>query len=247
MVLLWYCARPRVVRRCCLLFSLALLLVTAQAQTGPQPPSPTSPASAAAPQGPLSAAQPMAPSSPQAMSPTGDTAAFVLSEFGPSFKLDRMLGPFFADLDGDGSEDVVLVATSAKPLADRERFQYKVEDPYDEFFGSGDVSVTSEFNLHIDGSERDILIIFDWRHQQPARAVHNRRVSKFVLINTPFETASITTLPLKKKTIQAVEVVDRTREHAVVIWDGKRWHWEALGMSDDEFFGRAHGAADRRQ
>ncbi len=59
-------------------------------------------------------------------------------------------------------------------------------------------------------------------------------VSKFVLINTPFESAKIVNLRLKKKNIQAIEAVDRTTLHALVFWDGKRWRWSAQGMDGDD-------------
>jgi hypothetical protein len=59
-------------------------------------------------------------------------------------------------------------------------------------------------------------------------------ISKFVLINTPFENASLVSLRLKKKNIQAIEAIDRTTLHALVFWDGKRWHWAAQGMEGDD-------------
>lgn len=217
--------------------SLALCLTPAFAQTGPQPPSSGLPAAAAAPATPASAAAPAQPVQPKPLSPIADPAAYVVSQFGPSFKVDPKLGPFFADLDGDGTEDVVFFATSPTPLLAREEFSFRVEDPYDDYFGSGDVSITSQFNVHMDGSARDILIVFDW--STPPSAQHKRdakRVSKFVLINTPCEKASITSLRLKKKNLHAIEAIDHTREHAILFWDGKRWRWRAVGSDQDDLF-----------
>ena len=161
-----------------------------------------------------------------------DPAAYLLQEFGPSFKLDPKFPPLYGDLNGDGAEDVVLFATSSTPLLSREQFSFRVEDPYDGYFGTGNVEITSQFSLHIDGSATDLLIVFGWRQPPPAR--NAKRVSKFVLINTPMQTVSLANLRLKKKNMQAIETVDRTTQHALIFWDGRRWRWNAQGNDLDE-------------
>ena len=158
-----------------------------------------------------------------------DPAAYLLQEFGPSFKLAPNNAPLFGDLNGDGIEDAVLFATSATPLLAREQFNFKVEDPYDEYFGTGDVSITSQFTLRYD-SASDLLIVFGWRHPAPR---NGKRVSKFVLINTPMDTASVVNLRLKKKNLQAIDAVDRTTLHSLVFWDGKKWRWRPEGMEGE--------------
>ncbi len=191
------------------------------------------PALAQSAQGPESSAQPQQPEGPTpAESPLPDPAAYVLQQFGSSYKLAPSLPPLFGDLDGDGAEDVVLFATSATPLLSREQFNFKVEDPYDAYFGTDDVSITSQFTLHFDSSASDILIVFGWR--QPAPVHNTKRFSKFVLINTPFVTASLVDLRLKKKNIKAIEAVDRTTLHSLVFWDGKHWRWNAQGLGSEE-------------
>ena len=166
-----------------------------------------------------------------AESPLADPAAYVVQQFGPSFKIVPQMGPLFGDLDGDGAEDIVLFATSATPLLAREQFNFKVEDPYDDYFGTGDVSITSQFTLHFDSSASDLLIVFGWRLPPPVHTA--KRASKFVLINTPFVTASLVDLRLKKKNIKAIEAIDRTTLHSLVFWDGKRWRWSAQGMEGE--------------
>lgn len=135
----------------------------------------------------------------------------------------------FGDLDGDGNEDLVLVGRSSTPLLSQELFGFKVADPYDAYFGTGNPRITTQFTLHFDGSSRCFLIVFGWRlPPQPSK-----RITKFVLINTPFETANMVSLRLKKRNIQAIEAIDRTTLHSLVFWDGKRWHWSAQGMEGD--------------
>lgn len=166
----------------------------------------------------------------QAVAPVVD-AAYVASQFGASFKLDPKIPPMVGDLDGDGNEDLVLVGTSDTPLLSQQQFQFKVEDPYDQYFGTGDPRITSQFTLHFDGSSRCLLVVFGWRLPPAAKP---KQVSKFVLINTPFDSVSIVNLRLKKRNLQAIESIDRTSLHALVFWDGKRWRWSAQGMAGDD-------------
>lgn len=216
---------------CCLLLCSPALF----AQSAPQQPSsPAAPASREIPAGPATPVQ------PQALSPIADPAAYVVSQFGPSFKLDPKFVPLFGDLDGDGNEDAVFFATSPTPMLAREQFQFKIEDPYDAYFGTGDVSITSKFDLHFDGSARDVLIVFGWRLPPPAHK--SKHISKFVIINTPMQTASLTNLHVKKRNQSAIEVVDHTHLHSVLYWDGKRWDWNAQGMDIDEI--QATGATE---
>jgi hypothetical protein len=168
-------------------------------------------------------AQPAPP--PAAASPLADPAAYAARQFGPTFTLDPKVAPLFADLDGDGNEDLVLVGTSPTPLSSRDQFSFRVEDPYDAYFGTADVDITSLFTLHFDGSARCILIVFGWRLPSPPQNKNKTIPSKFVLINTPFETATITNYRLKKKPIQAIETVDNTDIHALILWNGKHWTW----------------------
>ncbi len=167
---------------------------------------------------------------PPAASPLGDAAAYLASQFGPNFKLDPTIPPMFGDLDGDGDEDVVLIGTSGAPMQSQEAFSFKVADPYDAYYGTGDPRITSQFTLHFDGSARAILIVFGWRKSQ----AKSKRSAKFVLINTPFESVSMANLRLKKKNLQAIEAIDRSTLHALIFWDGRRWHWSAQGMDGDD-------------
>jgi hypothetical protein len=172
---------------------------------------------------------------PPKATPPPDLAAYVVSQFGSAFTLDPTIPPMFGDLDGDGNEDLILVGQSGAPLQSKEQLHFSVEDPYDAYFGTGDTRITSMFTLHFDGSARCILVVFGWRLPPESRPKAKAKiVSKFVLINTPFETIKIVDLRLKKKNLQAIETVDRDTLHALVFWDGKRWHWRAEGMEGDD-------------
>jgi hypothetical protein len=160
-----------------------------------------------------------------------DPVAYLARQFGPTFTLDPGVPPMFGDLDGDGNEDLILVGRSSTPLMSKEQFEFKVEDPYDGYFGTGDPRITSQFTLHFDGSARCILVVFGWRQPPQSKSKH---VSKFVLINTPFESIRVVNLRLKKKNVQAIETVDRDTLHALLVWNGKRWFWRAQGMEGDE-------------
>lgn len=160
-----------------------------------------------------------------------DPASYVALQFGTSFKLDSKIQPMFGDLDGDGNEDLVLVGSSNTPLLSQQQFSFKVEDPYDSYFGTGDPRITAQFSLHFDGSSRCFLIVFGWRLPPSSKP---KLAAKFVLINTPFESASLVNLRLKKRNIQAIEAIDRTTLHALLFWDGRRWRWSAQGMAGDD-------------
>jgi hypothetical protein len=175
----------------------------------------------------------LAQPSPQPTPALANSAEYAAREFGPSFKLDPSIPPMVGDLDGDGNEDLVLVGRSSTPMMSHAEFGYKVADPYDAYFGTGDPKITSQFTLHFDGSERSILVVFGWR--LPSGDKHKSKSgAKYVLINTPFESIRIIDLRLKKRNLQAIETVDRDTVHALLLWDGKRWHWHAQGMEGDE-------------
>jgi len=183
------------------------------------------------------AATATSPAASPATQPIPDPAAFVAQQFGSSFTVDPKVPPIFGDLEGDGHEDVVLVATSATPLLSQEQFHFKVEDPYDGYFGTGDVKITSTFTLHFDGSARAILVVFNWRQPQVQDPkLQAKHPTKFVLINTPFDTLSVNKnkMTLKKKSVQAMETVDSTKLHSLLFWDGKHWHWSGQDMEGDE-------------
>lgn len=198
-------------RKLLLLPVLAAFLLIAAAQTKKQPPPP--PAHAKSP-------------SPAV------TDDLIHKQFGDNCSL--LAGPpqFVADLDNDGTEDLVVAAKCKNPMADKDEYSFVVADPYDSFLGYSDVKVTSTFAsdepqrrgvslLIIHGAEKDA-----WRSETPK--------AKFLLINLPFKTLTVKRLAMKKKTILGIymeETGEGEQTSSVVYWDGKKYKYQQLGST----------------
>jgi hypothetical protein len=160
------------------------------------------------------------------------TDEFVHKQFGDNCSL--MAGPpqFVADLDGDGSEDLVVAAKCRNPMADKDEYSFVVADPYHAFLGYGNVKVTSTFAsdeperrgvslLIIHGDEKD-----GWRAEKPK--------AKFLMINMPFKTLAVKRLVMKKKTVLGIymeETGEGESTSSVLFWDGKKYQYTQLGST----------------
>jgi hypothetical protein len=133
--------------------------------------------------------------------------------FGPAFRPQSGAAVLLADLDGDGSEDAVVVATADDPLVDQLRFQYKVIDPYHAAFGLADPKVTMGFNSQ--EHPRLLLIVHNWRSPR----------QKFAVVNLPFERVRLARVAVKKKVVPALLAEDLAGARSYLYWDGKRWRW----------------------
>ncbi len=158
------------------------------------------------------------------------TDEFIQKQFGDSCSVLGGPPQFVADLDGDGVDDLIVAARCKNPMADRDEFDFVVADPYDAFFGYGDVRITSTFAsdqperkgvclliIHGDGAEA-------WRSEKPK--------AKFVLINLPFSDLAVKRIALKKRTGMAVfmeETGEGDGTSSVVFWDGKKYRYQQLG------------------
>ncbi len=154
---------------------------------------------------------------------------YVSAQFGADFVYLDRFPVLTGDLDGDGTEDAIIVTTrKGNPLVDEEEFNYKVIDPYDEYFGWGDPRVTTTFNAHDPQQVKYILIIHDWRATAPK--------AKLVVINLPFEKLSITRIPTKKKknkkVVTAVSAEDLGGMTSAIFWDGKKYRWSSMSGMD---------------
>src|SRR6266446_4682782 len=129
---------------------------------------------------------------------------FVQQQFGSEFTLLPELTPVFGDLDGDGAEDVVIAARCKNPMLDEAQHNYKVMDPYYDFYGYGDPRVTTTFK-EPDPARRGLAVLIihgagpdGWRSATPK--------AKYVIVNLPYRTLSVRKMKLRKKTIEAVYI-----------------------------------------
>jgi hypothetical protein len=159
---------------------------------------------------------------------TDKLAAIVKQQFGETFTLPaKFPTPLItADFDGDGVEDVAIVANSKDPLPDSYAFKYEVADPYHAYFGFGDPRLSSTFRADADHSHH-LLVIFGsgkegWRSTTPK--------AKFVLINVPFDTLEVGRMLISKKKppIFVIKALEAQIMDSAVWWEAKkkRWRWE---------------------
>jgi hypothetical protein len=155
--------------------------------------------------------------------------SLVQQQFGTTFTLaEKSPTPVMtADLDGDGVEDLVVVAQSKDPLPDSFQFKYQVQDPYNSFFGFGDVRETAGMGRLDPRQNHALLVIFGagpqaWRAPAPK--------AKFVLLNVPFDSIEVGRMLVKKKKppINVIKAVEAQVMESSVFWDAKkkRWRWE---------------------
>ncbi len=137
--------------------------------------------------------------------------------FGPAFVLDSSLPAMTADLDGDGQDDLVLVATGKDPMLDQADFHYRVIDPYDSYFGYGDPKVTLSFAVNL-GKIRFVLVAHAWR-SDPSKG-------KYVIVNLPFDKLSLGRMLVKKKSVDILVAEEADGTIATVFWDGRKYRWE---------------------
>ena len=180
-------------------------------------------AAAQSPQTSQPAAAPAAPGPDAAQ-----LSALVKQQFGETFTVPaKFPTPIItADFDGDGVEDVAIVANSKEPLPDSYAFKYEVADPYHAYFGFGDPRISSTFRADPEHSHH-VLVIFGsgkeaWRAATPK--------SKFVLINVPFDKLEVGRMLItrKKPPIFVIKALESEIMDSAVWWDAKkkRWKWE---------------------
>lgn len=149
--------------------------------------------------------------------------AVVAKEFGPTFKVNESFAPLSLDLDRDGQEDLVVVATGGSPLMGAGEYQYKVLDPYHSFFGFGNPKITLSFSTS-ETVPLQILIVHSWRKTPKA---------KFVLVNVPFQSLSASSMMMRKKPVAALLGKDSSNVEGAIFWDGRKYRWEPVGSGID--------------
>jgi hypothetical protein len=153
-----------------------------------------------------------------------DAQQICTKEFGEQFKLDPKFAPLTVDLDGDGQEDLVLVAGAKNPLSGEPDFHYRAIDPYDGYFGWGNVKETVQFSATNAGASRHVLVVHNWRAPK----------AKFVIINLPFDKLSLGRMAVtKKKSVNTIHAVEIGGLAADVYWNGKKYKWEPSYINQD--------------
>lgn len=161
----------------------------------------------------------------QAPAPPMDAQQICTHEFGAQFKLDPKFAPLTGDMDGDGQEDLVMVATAKNPLSGELDFHYRAIDPYDGYFGWGNAKETVQFTATNAGTVRYVLVIHNWRAPK----------AKFVIINLPFDRLSLGRMPMKRKktTVNTIHAVETGGLAADVYWNGRKYKWEPGSVGED--------------
>ncbi|HYN14801.1 MAG TPA: hypothetical protein VES66_03310 [Terriglobales bacterium] len=173
--------------------------------------------------------------------PPADLAEVVKKQFGPCFEVAtersaakvNYLHPkaeksswvdfLAADLDGDGVEDAVIVARCKTPLVDQVTHNYKVIDPYYTNFGYGDPKITVQFNA-TDPDRQNLVLVIHGAGNEAWRAATPK--AKFVIINLPFDSLSLTQVMHRKRPIPAISLVEEEQQlSSAVYWDGKKYKW----------------------
>jgi hypothetical protein len=154
---------------------------------------------------------------------------FVHQQFGTEFTLIPEVGVAFGDLDGDGVEDIVIAARCKNPLLDQAEHNYKVVDPYYDFFGYGDPKLTTTFSEGVPERRGLVVLVIHGAGPDGWRAAKPK--AKFVIVSLPYRAISIRKMELGKKTIEALYVQEAgdMSQSSAVFFDGKRFHYVPMG------------------
>ena len=178
---------------------------------------------------PLHAQTPATSAAPAASATPAVDQAFIHKQFGEEFSLIEISQPYIRDIDGDGVDDLVIVARSKKPMIEAAEHNYRVVDPYYSFYGYGDPKLTATFGSE-DPVERNLVILVihgaatdAWRSETPK--------AKFVIINLPLKRIAVKKLQLRKRQVNAIFAVeaDASAGDSVVFWDGRQYRYQPIG------------------
>ena len=162
---------------------------------------------------------------------------FVRERFGDQFTLVKEFPGMLADLDGDGVEDLVIVAKAKSPMLDEGALGFKVVDAYNAFFGFGDPHITAGFGADDPTRQGFVLLVI---HGAGADAWHAAQPkAKFVLINIPFKAVSMRRVMINKKAVMAIALQEygAMENTSAVYWESSRnkktgrYKYEPLGAS----------------
>jgi len=159
--------------------------------------------------------------------------ALVQKQFGSTCKLIPGPQPLIGDLDGDGIDDLVVVAHCSNPVLDETDDNFTLIDPYNTFFGYGDTRVTSEFASEDPKTRGIVLLVI---HGSGPDAWHaDKPKAKFVIINLPFKDVQLKKLAVKKRTLLAIYAEETGADNmtSATFWDGKKYRYQPLAAGLD--------------
>jgi hypothetical protein len=167
---------------------------------------------------------------------TGNAAGvdndFVQKEFGDSCTMMPAPPPIKGDLDGDGIEDIVIVARCKNPLPDQTEHNFRVVDPYNDYFGFGDPKVTTQFASEDPESRGVSLLVIHGAGADAWRAASPK--AKFMIINLPFKKLAVKKTMLRKKQVMAIFAEESHEGEGTIsalYWDGKKYRYHPMGTS----------------
>lgn len=157
---------------------------------------------------------------------------FVHKNFSDTCSLTPQWPPMTADLNGDGVEDIVIVARCKNPLIDQGQNNYKVIDPLDSFYGYGNVKITTGLAPD-DPKVRGIALLIihgagtgAWRSPTP--------LAKFVVINLAVKTITVKKMKISQKkstTAIYIEEAGEDKMTSAIYWDGHKYRYDPLGSA----------------
>src|SRR5581483_8763851 len=124
----------------------------------------------------------------------------------PDTKQETFVPFVTGDVDGDGVEDAVIIATCKNPLADEAEFGYKVIDPFYSAHGFGDPKITTTFGSTDPSGANNVLLVIHGSGPEAWRSATPK--AKFVAINLPFRTVMVGRVQRKKGTAPAIKLVE---------------------------------------
>lgn len=137
------------------------------------------------------------------------------------------------DLNGDGIEDLVLIARCKNPFIDQDDKDYSVIDPMDAFFGYGNPKITSGGFGPDDPKVKGLCVLVI--HGAGAEAWHSKEPqAKFVIINIAVKTATLKRMKMSKKKYRtAIYLEEATGDQmtSAIFWDGKKYRYTPLGST----------------